>query len=210
MATTLDKPYTTVDRVKHECRLKQSEDGNDDWLTTCVNDASRIVETFTRRAFRSYVYSDSETLTVLENWIQGGDVFLPWPIVTLGTLYLYDGTSNEEIDSDDYSYENLDEGGYGSVLKFHSWFEAMAAFLEADDMELRITGTFGYTVAEDTDVPSDLPSEILRATTIIAAAISGLNRREVLNYTGDRVSLADSRIPEEAMKLLTRAKRLTL
>jgi hypothetical protein len=200
--------------VKNECRLRLSETDNDDWLKTCINDASRMMETFARRGFWNYEYLLADPYVVPESDLLESKVFLPWPVITLSGVYL-DGELL--VLGDDYTFENTREGGYGAVISFVS-SDTKAWFDSDDDSEgdVELVGVFGYTLAtvegedDPTAPPVDLPSDIQRACTLIAAAISGLNQRETLNYSGDRVSLTDSRIPKDAMELLKGAKRPVL
>jgi len=206
MATVLDRPYTTIERVKHECRLRQSETDNDDWIRTCINDASRAVERHMGILFKFHDHT-STAYTVPKHDVVEDKIFLPYPILTLTDVSI----GGYSLDSDDYEYENKSPMGYGSEITLTGSVDSFigaSLFAESDDVTL--TGTFGYTQEDETVPADDLPTEVVRACTLIASAFSGYNQREVLNYTGDRVSLTDSRIPEEAMLLMKHGKRLVM
>ena len=240
MSTTLYRPYTTLAKVKNECRVSTEEITNDDWFKECINDASREVERITGREFWYFAYTTLAKLTVKPWWVHGNTIYLPWPVITLTGVYL--GTDEDQMDTGDYAYTTCDKDGYGAQV-FRAdgvhWTgynrtideyegevvttqrkDPSKGFLgvnfEMDDYDptahvIKMVGTFGYAITEDATVPpASMPQNVTRAATLIAAAFSGYNRREVLSYTGERVSLADSRVPEEAMKLLKAARRLVL
>ena len=73
-----------------------------------------------------------------------------------------------------------------------------------------LVGEFGYTWPSQNEVANDIPMRILRATTLIAAAFSGENRKEVIGLDGDKEGFNEFRIPSEAQKLMKPYKRLIL
>ena len=73
-----------------------------------------------------------------------------------------------------------------------------------------LVGEFGYTWPNQDEVANNIPMRILRATTLIAAAFSGENRKEVIGLDGDKEGFNEFRIPSEAQKLMKPYKRLIL
>ena len=75
--------------------------------------------------------------------------------------------------------------------------------VSAPDRRLSIKGTFGYSQSGDTTaVPTGLPSIINLATILVAAAISGHNRKELQAFDGSKITVNDREIPQEVFKML--------
>jgi len=186
-ASTLIRPYCTIEEVRRETRNK---DGHlDNWYRTCVNRASRVVDEETQRDFWFHDHSSS-ALTIKRKWIADDTIYLPWPVLTL-TEIAYDG---EIRDPESY------EADGGMILTRCAWSRP------AIGKALTIKGTFGYTLHDDDqgeqEPPEDIPAKIRRATTLIASAISMEMARELIDPTGSKQSILDSRIPQEAKMLL--------
>lgn len=231
MPTTLFYPYTSLTAVQKEC--KNSESSNEDWLKECINDASRMVEEYTRRNFRYHDYAAAD-LTVKTTWIAGKHIFLPWPIITLTQVKVND----DVLPDTDYSWENLNDGKGTAVITrglVRSWdaepvpFEVSGCLNEREDggaayhrlfgdsdyapataapdpvlYTITLRGTFGYALSGgSTEVmPPGIPVNVKRATTLIAANISGLNRKEQVGLDGEKQNILDTRIPSDALNLL--------
>ena len=71
---------------------------------------------------------------------------------------------------------------------------------------------FGFTATADTEVPDDIhfPAGVRRATLLIASAFTEMNRKEQVTLDGDRTSIAEYRIPEEAKHILSMHKKRLL
>ena len=235
----LSKPYTSVNRVKRECHIKQSESNNDNWLKQCVNDASRLAEEMTHREFWYYNHATT-ALTVKTGWVVSDTVYLPWPIITLTEVAIDDVA----LDTDDYTYENdaLDKGSsrifraYGTHWAGYAWVEegdGISSKYEGNEpsvardrlfgvnpgptsydptqVTFTLKGTFGYALATNNPeqvAPVGLPFSLVRACTLIAAAMSGLNRKQVMPADGGAaIEVTEYRIPKEAKDLLMGFKR---
>jgi hypothetical protein len=122
------------------------------------------------------------------------------------------GDDKTVVDSDDYDFRNADVGVQGAVIRFEEgiydtyWYKRLT---EVRDVKVYLSGSVGYAASEgQTTPPETLPFEIVRAATIIAAAITGMFQREQIGYDGVRTTVTDSRIPDEAYKLLKPFKLL--
>lgn len=219
--TTLNKPYTTVNKVKKECQIALSESNNDDWLKEVTNDASRFIEEYVGRDFWYHDHS-STALTIKSKWVVGSKIFIPWPIVTLTEISI-DGVA---LDADDYAFETQDIKKGGSII-YRSGDVYWTADLDTlnssgidqsslppshnpADMLIEALGTFGYTITSATEPPTDVPAGISRAATLVAAAMSGLNRKQFTPLDGSPIEFTEYRIPPEAKKLLDQYKVLVL
>ena len=73
---------------------------------------------------------------------------------------------------------------------------------------LRIMGRFGYPqrdAANDLQtwlVPTGIPGNVRTACRLAAAALSGMNRKEVVGFDGQRSEVIDRAIPKTARELL--------
>jgi len=75
---------------------------------------------------------------------------------------------------------------------------------------ITITGTFGYTLADTSAtnvMPTDHPEAVKRAVTLLAAVLSGENRKTVVMPDGDIDEVNSYRIPPEVKLLLKKHKR---
>jgi hypothetical protein len=227
MPSPLFYPYTTLTAVQRE--TKNSESANDDWYKECINDASRLVEEMLRRDFRYHDHISS-SLTCKTVWIAGRELFLPWPIISL-TEIAVNGDALDAADYKWENLNNGKGGAVITRAGARSWDgealpfeisgcaneqEYQSFFGEADYAPTKaypdpalytvtLKGTFGYALAAEDDTtqsPTNIPATVKRATTLIAAALSGLNRKEVVGLDGDKIGLMDSRIPKEAWDLI--------
>ena len=206
MPVTLVRPYTTRAAVQSECRNYDAAE--DDAYDTAINDATQWIENFCGRGFWHYDYSGTP-LTVPEAWIVEEVIYLPWPVKTLTEI-----TSDAvEISTDNYRWQNPPSGwGTAQVIRngdYH-WDKCYATSRERIILQdssappvIKITGTFGYDDDSDDDTPPlDMPMQISRAATLIAAAFSGLYRRENIGLDGVKSDVMDSRIPQQALDML--------
>ncbi len=200
MATELNKPYTTLTRVKNEIRLRLDDVTHDDWLTQCVNDASSMVDEYTGRSFWMLSFDVDSELVIPSTWVFPGVIYLPWPVLELDELAFVTESQRSGVLATCW---NGYPSGYGATLKVRP-----SAWIEDAQGEWHLRGRFGYNVPEDktTEPPEGIPGEIVRAATLIASAISGMSQREQIGAEGMRVSVTDSRIPNEAKVLLRKAK----
>lgn len=194
----LSTPYCTLQDLKDELRNDDSEI-KPEVLTRheeAINQASRLVEDWCLRDFTYHDHS-STPYTVLEREVIGDMIYLAWPIKTL-TLVTVDG---DTISVDDYRVS----GGKGIKYAFE-WPD----FPFDNDSFIQLTGTFGYTHTTLTTIPEDplFPIGVRRATTIIAATLTGDYRKEIPNREGGGItSLLVNDIPTQAKKMLNRYRR---
>jgi hypothetical protein len=190
MSVTLDRPYCTLEEVQKECRNKDSV--QNDWFSTCINNASRAVDDFLRRDYLLHDHR-STPLKVKRDWLaEPNRLVLPWPILTLTAIT----QSGAGLSAADYDFT----AGENSITYIKQWPEFLFP-----SPALYLTGTFGYA-QEATDgatkPPVGIPAPVRHATVLIASAWSVQNRTEKLSLEGQTQSLLDTKIPDEARKLL--------
>ena len=78
--------------------------------------------------------------------------------------------------------------------------------------KVEIAGTFGYTVSDEENIPTDdyFPAGVRRATTIIAGTFTNKNQKDEISLDGTRTSLLETTIPSEAQKLLRPYERFVM
>jgi hypothetical protein len=133
-------------------------------------------------------------------------VFLPWPIVTLTKLWVYDDRTVGKTDNDlwastDYYFETSDEKQAGKITAENGALFGEYPFVR----NMVLEGTFGYDEEEDPEaVPALLPANVRKATAIIAATYSLERRLEQTNLEGNRIELIELNIPTDVYKLLNK------
>ena len=194
---TLNKPYCTLAQLQEYLGNDQSSE--DEWFQECINRASRIMELWCHTDFWYHDYSVTP-LTIQRRWVVKDKIYLPWPIITL-TRVLSEET--ELTNGSDYRYE---VGRKRIVYAGAIWPQ--------DKIEDWITvyGTFGYTITSTTQPPTDVsfPATLTQACVEIAGALSGENRKEVVDLSGIKQSLLDRKIPMSAQRYLNRHRTLFL
>lgn len=204
----LDRPYTTATEVRRE--LRNNDTFEDDWIEEMINLASRWVDDFCNKEFWFYDHSVT-ALTVLEDDIYNDRIFLPWPIITLTAVY----SDDDLIDSDGYRWNNgrLEQGsaelirnGECSWLYHYNSPHRTILGMSTAPPIITLVGTFGYTYVDDDTPPSNIPAAVRRATTLIAASMSGLYKREFIGQDGVKQDVTDNRIPMQAKKMLQKWK----
>jgi len=203
MAVTvpLNKPYCTLLQLQKELKNTDAdeEDTIKDWHHDCINRASRLIDEYCQRDFwyHDRTSGGDGVLEVPKQYVKRRHIFLPWPIITINTITLDDTA----WDAEDFR---------ANVGESRITYYTDISFVDFEDNDwLTIDGTFGYTIADTTQPPTDatFPEAIRRACIHIAAALTGDMRKEVQALDGSKVSLLDTRIPPEAAKLLKRFKR---
>ena len=194
----LSTPYCSLLDLQDE--LKNNDSDTEADVTTrhenAINRASRMVDEWTHRDF-TYHDHTSSMLTVEECLVVGDSIYLRWPIKTLTQVYI-DG---ELKDAEDWKFEINKK----RVQYISDW----PAFPFDTSTFLQLKGTFGFTHADLTEPPTDalFPEGIRRATVIIAAAISGDYKKEVMGREGGVDQLLVTDIPKEAKILLRKYRR---
>ena len=228
MSVTLEKPYCSLLDVQKE--TKNSGPELTDWYHSCINLASRWVEEHCRRDFRFHDHSEGEDpLVVRRTWVMEDTVYLPWPIITLTKLWVYNdrvvGKTNDDLwNPEDYYFENDDTKQIGKItaesrVMFREnpfTYRSPTIFGEYPFVRnMVIEGTFGYPndVGEDeegdTRMPIGLPASVRKATAIIAATYSLERRLEQTNLEGNRIELIELNIPGDVYKLLNKFRNFS-
>jgi len=213
----LEEPYTALADVRAE--TKSSSSSLDTWYETCINQASRMVDSHCHRDF--WFHDHSSTVYRLDRArVIGGMAILPFPVITLTSLWVFSdinagATGNDLYATDEYYYEvgsPTIRAEAENVLMFQRNAPGDAVFGSYPFKGfLEVEGTFGYTLSVSnptTTPPPTIPQEVRRATTLIAAAISNENRKEVISLDGGIESILDTRIPSEATMLLKRWREM--
>ena len=192
MPSTLDKPYTTVDDVRAEIRSRDTD--ITDKLIDSINLASRWIDSYCGTDFWYHNYAT----TPYAAEVIGKLIVLPWPVITLTKIEYGEKTlianlvvSSRRIDITAYLAE---------LIEVEEWMLA------------NVYGTFGYALnaGSTTSPPISIPASVRRASTLIASAWSGEYRVEKIGLDGQRVSVAESNIPKDALQLLAPHKKLVV
>lgn len=232
MPVTLVNPYTTLPEVLANIRNLTAPQAVQDACATAINTASRYIDEYTQRDFLFHDFSVSPLIPRIE-WTTRDVISLPWPVLTLTQI-----TELGQVIDPKFYYANPGIQGAlrGRIERVFNTDQLLAGLqmaysenaeyaqnLEAitynrtynwEEMarrgQLAITGTFGYQVPDQTAPPVGIPSGVRHACTLIAAAWSGYNTRERIGFDGQKQSLLDDRIPQEAATLLKRYKSVPL
>jgi len=207
---SLVNPYCTLEHV-------QRETGNSDgelevWFEECINGASRWIDEHCNRDFLPHDYTSSY-YTVQSGEVVGDLICLRWPILTLTEVKVGDMpvvSSQYFFDTGSRTIRTIDgtHWGQGRNDRFYTdqpqnpqLSSGQNSFLTvvAARRPITIKGTFGHTTP---------PAAVRTACAKIASAWSHEKRRERVDLGGGRVSLLDERIPDDALALLKRYRRL--
>lgn len=194
---TLERPYCTLAELQAETRNKDSD--KEDWFKQCINSASRMCERLTKRDFWYHDHT-STALKVKPSWIVVDRIALPWPIISLTEVKENDVVLDTEL-GEDYFYED------GSKVLFRAsglWYKLKYK------TTVELKGTFGYALTTDTEPPPTMPPDVRRACVLIAASWTMQNRREIVGYDGSKMTILESRVPDEARELLKRGSQFVL
>lgn len=215
MATTLLRPYTTLEEVQRETKNSGTE--LDDWYRDCINLASRYIEERCKRDFWFHDYTGSE-YRVRRSRVLEDKVVLPFPIISLTQVRVFSdildpSDANDIWKTDEYYYEvgeptihteaETDWKFTGAPGRFGSY--PFRGFLW-------IKGEFGYPLDAASDVtpsqvpPPTIPANVRRACTLIAAAVSDEMHKETVGLDGSRIELLETRVPREVHPMLERYK----
>lgn len=186
----LKNPYCTHAQVIAECR---NSDISSTVLDDSINSASRCVDGLTGRTFFLHSFTEQSPLYVRESddRIFGTELWLPyWPVLTLTSVTV---AGDEWIEDEDFIVTR------SRMLKslVGDW-----PLAEHPDDCVVIVGEFGFDQDATTDVPTNIPEAVVRATIMIAANLTGYNQKDVVDQMGMRQTLTDKGIPKDAAKLL--------
>lgn len=196
----LENPYCSVVDV-------QRETGNSDaelvsQFEDAINVASRWIEDHCKCDFLPKDYSTNAYTVATQDAI-GDTIFLPWPIITLTEV----SAAETVIPTDHYDFTvgsrsiRLKSGGnWLTKPRAGASFGVQYQIASTGYSEpIKVKGTFGY------EIP---PAAIKLACTKIASAFTHEKRRERVDLNGGRTSILDERIPDDAIILLKRWRRL--
>lgn len=189
----LENPYCTVSQLRSYIRNYDTKlvktDGSDTLtpvLESSINSASRFIDKWMGR---DYFFHD-HSVTPIKLYMNSDEVneksktvVLPYsPIITLTSVTYSTTTYTEGTDfyvEDDmlqffsdfpFPYNQI---GRPRVLGTINGFGTYSDPIE-------IVGTFGYTQAASTDVPTGIPADVSHACIVAAAAMSGNYQKEVV------------------------------
>ena len=207
----LENPYCTVNDVISE--TGNSDSGLVETYERYINLASRFIDDFTKKDFLPHSFT-SEPFIPRESQLAGRHLTVPWKIRSVDSVVI----EQLEIPSELYEIE-----GRSIVLKAPNQLHARqaqnyATYIVKNNSRwpttknsIEIYGEFGCTPPDSWDGSSplvspcsDLPSAIRLACAKIASAWSNEKRRERGTMDGERVSILDDRIPDDALRLLKR------
>lgn len=195
---SLERPYCTLANVQTE--TKNSESEFDALYVECINRASRWVDEYCSRDFWYHDHSEEDYL-VPRGRVIGDIAFLPFKIITLTGVWVipnhYDAkTADHKLNEKDFMFE-VGKRSITSIFGDFGDFPFQGKLL--------LEGTFGFLLSEtdpETTPPPTVPERIRRATTLIAAALSAENHKEIVSFDGNTQDMLDTGIPQEVIPML--------
>lgn len=216
MPTTLLHPYCTLAQVQAECENNDPECR--EAFHVAINSASRWIDWHCRRDFLYHDHT-TEPLSVKQSWLARHVIYLPWPILSLTEVKTGYGANLTALAAGEYSFENPLHGATSRIFRAAPWqpAEAFTRLVPPERVfelppAITLKGDFGYAPAltgegEEATVdptrPSPaLPSPINRACTVLAAVWSGKARKDIVDASGTRQSVAMKNVPTQIMEML--------
>ena len=187
MSIALYRPYCSLDSVKREAGLSLTETKHNDRIAETINQASRFIDEMTHRDFWFHDHSVSPYLPRVTEMV-GQGLYLPWPVISISSILI----SDVAVNSEDLNYRVGDRNIYYSS----KWPKDLVR------QYVKVYGTFGWAIVDDLTPPTSLPGDLNRACIQIAAAWSGLSKKEYRGTDGTLVSVLDRSIPKEANMIL--------
>ena len=192
---SLEQPLCNYEDIITETR--NDDIGNLPNIDHIINQSSRYVEEITDRKFWNYD-NTAHAYIVNKDAIVSHILTLPFPVITLDRVVI----SGKEFSSADFYYEL----GRRSVYRLSDQAEAMDWSTKYPFFgKIEVYGTFGYTLdssSPETEPPSNLPPDLRKAVTLIASAWTGEYEIERIGFEGDRETVLETHVPEEAKRLL--------
>lgn len=192
MAIALDRPYTTLDRVKAILGIASTVTTKDDDIKQAINDASRFIDDMTGLVFYKKSVTDfyipltggGGGFQVLPRVTEGGGIIkcLWRPIIAIASIY-----ENETLltENEDY-YVDLENGR----------IERAGSDWPREPRSIKISATFGYNASGTTAPATDQPGMITRFAGEFAARMSGYYHRDIEQSDGTKISLHESTVPK--------------
>jgi hypothetical protein len=188
MATTLLRPYVTLDDVKLHCSIGLDSTKYDEQIKRAINRASRYIDERTQRYYYKKSYS-SEAINGTDHYdgwtiidqttTRGGLILTPRraPIISVTTLVDDDTTLTENTDFYLHKESGIIERSSGA------WSNSPG--------EIVITADLGYD-SDDTATPSSsIPGDIAYYALEIASRFSGQYKKEIKNYVSGAAERVD-------------------
>ena len=176
-----------------------------------INMASRIVEEYTKRLYHVYDFTATAYKVPNIDFIDGKYIYLPFPVISLSEVKCED----EIIPLADVSFaEKPANYQTRSVIEIVQTvtYDFLQQTSEVKKTNAQLKGVFGFQANSDNEVPDDtaFPAGIRRACLLAAATFTEFNRKEQVTLDGDRTSIAEYKIPDEAKHILNFHKRNTI
>lgn len=190
-------PYCTVEVLKRELKFPQGDSGRDEDLKDSINKASRWVDNYTQRNYFQHDHSSTPVvLTSFDEVAFGNLLFIKKNGVRLRINTITEIKENGTV---------LTVGTHYAVRDSEIWRVGGDWVIgESSPNVIEVKGLFGYPQAAVTDVPTGLPEVISLATQLVAAALSGHNRKEVVGLDGQKQSILNNEIPKTVFAMLGR------
>lgn len=200
MATTLSKPYVTLDDVKFYCGIGLDDTQHDEDIKKAINKASRLVDKLTGQHF----YEQTVT-AVYVNTIMGGSA--GWSVVNVDRKErIYSATTRNYKQGFIYTPTNLPIISITSITEddtllventdfyvdyTNGIIEKAGGSWNTSQRSIKITCVLGFD-SSGTTVPSDdIPGDIAQHTLEIASRLSGQYKKSIRNYVSGSVEEAD-------------------
>lgn len=209
MAYTLVNPYCTLDQLKDELKRKREDTSIDDELGEAIVNASRWVDDYLQRDFFFHDYSVSGlALNQYSSEVIGNQIFLKWPILTMtgttiGSTGLILGTDYFVLGGPPHDNRILSRLPQSPGVTWATLWDSL--FGASSAVPITLTGTFGYSQGSPADhstVPIGIPGKINLATRLVAAALSGHNRKQVAGLDATPTEIQDRTIPKTVYEML--------
>jgi len=194
MPVALLNPYCTVAELKHELKLKAADDAKADELAEAINLASRWIDEYVGRDFFKHDYSTT-ALQVDEHdgMVFGAEVFLPVrPLVSVSEVKVGETVLTADVDF-------VAKLTSGILVRLGAEWG-----ISRPSAVLSVKCVAGYAQAATTDVPTGLPGHINLCARLVAAALSGYDRHEVVGLDGMKSDFVNRSIPATVFKILGR------
>jgi hypothetical protein len=207
---TLVNPYCTLDQLKDELKRKRTDASIDDELGEAIVNASRWVDDYLKRDFFFHDYSVTGlVLNQFSSEVIGNQIFLNWPILSMASASL---GSTGLISGTDYLIQGSAPHDNRILTRLpwiegNTWYSQWTGLTETEPtVPITLMGTFGYSqgspTADHATVPIGIPGKINLATRLVAAALSGHNRKQVAGLDSQPTEIMDRKIPQTVYDML--------
>lgn len=201
---TLLHPYCTLRDAQAEAGNTNADDARD--LLQEINKASRWLDEYCHRDFLFHDHT-AAPLVVHESWCAGNVLYLPWPVLTLTEIKI----GGVVLAPAEYRWSLRPGSATAKIERNGTWLPAPSSSValagEAITMAplIELRGTFGFapasTAPESTPSPS-IPATITQACAAIAAIRSGLVKREITGFGGQREAITVRSVPKAILESL--------